>query len=171
MVDKINISEIRKTAENYYKNGDFYCSESIIKTLKDVFKPEIGDEVVALASGFPVGMGNAGCTCGAVVGAQMSLGLIFGRQKAKGKEVEKTMELSKEIHDIFKNDNKTLCCRILTKDMKLGSKVHMTQCVRFTGDMTEAAAKIIARELSIETEEGIIEPIKKKQLFSKFFRK
>lgn len=89
IVDKINISKIRKTAEDYYKNGDFYCSEAVIKTLKDVFKPEIGDEVIALASGFPVGMGNAGCTCGAVVGAQMSLGLIFGRQKAKGKEVKK----------------------------------------------------------------------------------
>jgi len=166
-VDKINVSEIRKTAEDYYENGDFYCSESIIKTLKDVFKPEVGDEVVALASGFPVGMGKAGCTCGAVVGAQMSLGLIFGRQKAKGKEVERTMALSKEVHDIFRSENKTLCCRILTKDMKLGSKVHMKQCVRFTGDMAEATAKIIARELSLETEEGVIEPVKKKDLLSK----
>jgi C_GCAxxG_C_C family probable redox protein len=170
-VEKINISKIRKTAENYYENGDFYCSEAVIKTLKDVFKPEIGDEVIALASGFPVGMGNAGCTCGAVVGAQMSLGLIFGRQKAKGKEVEKTMELSREIHDIFRKDNKTLCCRILTKDMKLGSKKHMTQCVKFTGDMAEAAAKIIARELSIETEEGYINSAEKKNFFSKIFRK
>ena len=85
-MEKINIKEIRKTAENYYQNGDFYCSESIIKTLKDRFRPEVGDEVVALASGFPVGMGKAGCTCGAVVGSQMALGLIFGRQKAKGKE-------------------------------------------------------------------------------------
>ena len=167
-VEKINISKIRKTAENYYENGDFYCSEAVIKTLKDVFKPEIGDEVIALASGFPVGMGNAGCTCGAVVGAQMSLGLIFGRQKAKGKEVEKTMELSREIHDIFRQDNKTLCCRILTKDMKLGSKKHMTQCVKFTGDMAEAAAKIIARELSIETEEGYINSAEKKTFLVKF---
>lgn len=168
---KVNVSKIRSTAENYYKNGDFYCSESIIKTLKDEFKPEVGDEVVALASGFPVGMGHAGCTCGAVVGSQMALGLIFGRQKAKGKEVEKTMELSKEIHDIFRKDNKTLCCRILTKDMKLGSKVHMDQCVRFTGDMAEATAKIIARELNLETEEGFIEPSKKKGLLSRFMGK
>lgn len=168
---KINTWEIRKTAENYYANGDFYCSESIIKTLKDEFKPEVGDEVIALASGFPVGMGKAGCTCGAVVGAQMSLGLIFGRQKAKGKEVEKTMELSKEVHDIFRAQNKTLCCRILTKDMKLGSKVHMEQCIRFTGDMAEATSKIIARELGVETEEGVVEPVKKKGLLAKLLKK
>lgn len=168
---KINTKQIRKTAEDYYANGDFYCSESIIKTLKDEFKPEVGDEVIALASGFPVGMGKAGCTCGAVVGAQMSLGLIFGRQKAKGKEVEKTMELSKEVHDIFRKDNKTLCCRILTKDMKLGSKVHMKQCVRFTGEMAEATAKIIARELELETEDGAVEPIKKKGLLGKLLGK
>lgn len=168
---KINVSEIRKTAENYYQNGDFYCSESIIKTLKDTFKPEVGDEVIALASGFPVGMGKAGCTCGAVVGAQMALGLIFGRQKAKGREVGRAMELSKEVHDIFKSNNKTLCCRILTKDMKLGSKVHMEQCVRFTGDMTETTTKIIARELGMETEEGMVEPIKRKGLLGRFLGK
>jgi len=52
--------------------------------------------------------------------------------------------------------------------MKLGSKVHMEQCVRFTGDMTEATARIIARELEIETEEGIIEPVKKKGILGKF---
>ena len=161
-MEKINIEEIRKTAEKYYKNGDFYCSEAVIKTLKDEFKPEVGDEVVALASGFPVGMGKAGCTCGAVVGAQMALGLIFGRQKAKGKEVERAMELSREVHDIFKSNNKILCCRILTKDMKPGSKVHMEQCIRFTGDMAEAAARIIARELGLKTENGLIEPVKKK---------
>lgn len=170
-MEKINIKEIRKTAESYYENGEFYCSESIIKTLKDRFKPEIGDEVVALASGFPVGMGKAGCTCGAVVGSQMALGLLFGRQKAKGKEVEKAMELSKEVHDIFRRENKTLCCRILTKDMKLGSKVHMEQCVRFTGDMAEATARIIARELGIETEGGVIQPVKKKGLLGKFLGK
>lgn len=53
--------------------------------------------------------------------------------------------------------------------MKLGSKNHMTQCVKFTGDMAEAAAKIIARELSIETEEGHIDSTDKKNFISKIF--
>ncbi len=167
----INILEIRNTAEEYYRRGDFYCSEAIIKTLKDVFKPEVGDEVIAMASGFPVGMGYSGCSCGAVVGAQMVLGLIFGRSKAKGKEVTKAMELSKEVHDIFRDKNKTLCCRILTKDMKLGSKIHMEQCIRFTGEMAEAAARIIARELDIPIDGEAKEVVKKQNIMGKLFKK
>ncbi len=167
---RVNISQIRKTAEDYYRSGDFYCSEAIIKTLKDEFAPEVGDEVVALASGFPVGMGGAGCTCGAVVGGQMSLGLLFGRSKAKGKEVKKSMELSKELHDKFKEKNNILCCKVLTKGMKMGSKDHMEQCIRFTGEMAEETAKIIARELKLTCVDGDTIEEKKLSLFKRIFK-
>ncbi|MGL4570155.1 MAG: C-GCAxxG-C-C family (seleno)protein [Clostridium sp.] len=141
-----DIHKIRETAENYYRNGDFFCSEAIVKTLKDEFMPDVSDDVVKLASGFPVGIGRAGCTCGALAGAIMALGMIFGRNEAKGSEVAKTMELSKELHDKFVEMNRLTCCRILTKGMEKGSEEHMNQCVRFTGDMAEEAAKIIIRE-------------------------
>lgn len=75
MVDIKN--RIRKQAEDYYRQGDYYCSEAIIRTIRDEFKP---DNVIAMASGFPVGMGGSGCTCGALVGGIMALGLFFGRK-------------------------------------------------------------------------------------------
>jgi C_GCAxxG_C_C family probable redox protein len=53
-------------AEEYYRSGDFYCSEAIVKTIKDEFQLPIPDAIIAAASGFPVGMGGSGCTCGAV---------------------------------------------------------------------------------------------------------
>ena len=51
----------------------------------------------------------------------MAIGLIFGRTEAKDEKVNKTMALASELHDIFRTRHKTLCCRILTKNMELGS--------------------------------------------------
>lgn len=70
----IDLDRIKSTAEEYYRSGDFYCSEAIVKTIKDAFRLSVPDTVIAAASGFPVGMGEAGCTCGALAGEVMSLG-------------------------------------------------------------------------------------------------
>lgn len=147
MKNNIDIDKVRKTAEAYYRNGDFFCSESIVKTIKDEFNLAVPDDVISMASGFPIGMGSAGCTCGAVVGGIMALGLFFGRTEPKDEKVNKTMELSKELHDIFQKRHKCLCCRILTKGMELGSPEHMEQCISLTGEVAEETTKIIIREL------------------------
>lgn len=33
MVKVMNLSQIRNKVEEYYRNGDFYCSESVGKTI------------------------------------------------------------------------------------------------------------------------------------------
>lgn len=145
----IDINKIRETAENYYRNGDFFCSEAIVKTIKDEFELPISDEIVAAASGFPIGIGGSGCTCGAVSGGVMALGLVFGRQAPRDPKVRKTMELTKELHEKFRNNHKSLCCRILTKGLDMGSGEHKEQCISFTGEVAEEVAKIIVRELNL----------------------
>ena len=148
MKKSVDLEKIKRQAEDYYRNGDFFCSEAIVKTIRDEFDLPVPDAVIAMASGFPVGMGGSGCTCGAVVGGIMAIGLVFGRTTAKDTKVSKTMELAKELHDTFKKSHKSLCCRVLTKDMELGSPVHMEQCIAFTGEVAAEVAKIIVRELA-----------------------
>lgn len=151
MVQKIDLVQIRKTAEGYYRNGDFYCSEAIVKTLIDAFELDVSDDVIKMASGFPVGIGGTGCTCGALSGGIMIIGFIFGRKVAKDPAVNNAMRLSAKLHDIFVAQHKTTCCRALTKGMTKGSDEHMQQCIRFTGEMAYETAKIVAEELIIET--------------------
>ena len=145
-LDTIDTVRIRKTAEAYYRNQDYYCSEAIVRTINDEFELGFPDDVVKLASGFPIGMGGSGCTCGAVAGGIMALGMVFGRIVPKDEKVKKCMALAHELHDRFKSRHKVLCCRILTKDMVLGSPVHMQQCIDFTGEVAEETAMIILRE-------------------------
>lgn len=147
MVGQIDVKRIRDLAEGYYRDGDFYCSEAIVKTIKDEFQLPITDEIIAAASGFPVGIGGSGCSCGALTGGIMALGLFFGRTKAKDKKVNNMMALAKELHELFRKRHKSLCCRVLTTGMKLGSRKHMDQCISLTGEVAEEVAKMILREM------------------------
>lgn len=142
----MNVDAVRQNAERIYRDGDFYCSEAVVKAIRDQYLPEFPDEVIAAASGFPVGMGGAGCTCGAVSGGVMALGLVFGRSTAKDKRVKKCMQLAKELHETFRKQNASLCCRVLTKKVRHGSAEHIDQCVRLTGEVAAEVARIIERE-------------------------
>lgn len=148
MESTVDVVKIRQDAESYYRNGDFYCSEAIVKSIKDGFGLELPDSVIAMASGFPVGMGGSGCTCGAVAGGIMAIGMFFGRTQPKDPKVNKAMQLAKELHDGFQQRHSCLCCRVLTRGMELGTPVHMEQCISFTGEIAEETAKIILREVS-----------------------
>lgn len=139
--NKVDIKKMRMVAEDYYLDRKFYCSEAVLKTLKDGFEAPYGDEIIKLSSGFPVGMGN-GCACGAINGGVMAIGMFFSGEKA--------MELTKELQEKFLEKRKVCCCKVLTRGMKLGSKVHLKHCVTITGELTELTAKILARELGYE---------------------
>ncbi len=145
----ISSKKIREDAEAYYNTG-LYCSEAIVASIRENFQLDISEDIVKVASGFPVGIGGAKCVCGAVSGGIISLGLFFGRFAPGDPKVELCMKLSNELHEYFRGKNKVLCCRILTSKMELGTEEHMSQCTRFTGEIAEKTAQIIARELSIK---------------------
>ena len=140
----VDLERIRKIAEDYYRNGDFYCSEAVVKTIIDEFQIDVSEDVIKMASGFPVGMGGVGCTCGALTGGVMAIGLVYGRSQGKDPKVNKAMELSAKLYQIFCERHKVSCCKVLTRGMEKGSPEHMEQCIAFTGEMAYEAAKIIA---------------------------
>ncbi len=140
----VDLEKIRKIAEDYYRNGDFYCSEAVVKTIIDEFQIDVSEDVIKMASGFPVGMGGMGCTCGALTGGVMAISLVYGRSQGKDPKVNKAMELSAKLYQIFCERHKVSCCKVLTRGMEKGSPEHMEQCIAFTGEMAYEAAKIIA---------------------------
>ena len=150
-VKEINLKQLHEMAENNYRSRDFTCSESVVKAIRDGLGLMLPDDIIAMASGFSAGMGRAGCTCGAVVGGIMALGMIFGRTQGGDPKIKHVMALARELHDGFQKRHKVLCCRVLTKDLQLGSPEHVDQCVCFTGEVAEETARIIARELGIAT--------------------
>ena len=151
---KINRDAIKAEAEQLYRDGDYYCSEAIIYTIRKHFDPDMPERAIAMGSGFPVGMGGSMCTCGAITGGVAALGYFFGRTGPRDAGVQKAMALSKELCDSFTGRHKVMCCKFHLKGLELGSPEHIEKCVGFTGEMAAKTAEIIARELGFETEQG-----------------
>lgn len=134
----------RHKAEEMYRTGQYFCSEAVFQVANEYLGRPVPDEMVRLASGFPVGIGRSGCTCGAIAGGVMALGLKYGRTEA-GAPMPGMLEVAKELHDRFKSRRKSTCCRVLTKGMTLGSPDHLKQCVTITGEVASDVIELLAR--------------------------
>jgi len=147
---EISIKQIQTDAEELFRIGGFYCSEAIVSSIRKNIDPDMPIELVAAASGFPIGVGRSQCMCGAVSGAVICLGYFFGRTQPTtptDPKSQKCMELAHELQESFRKNHKgVLCCHIHVKGMDMASGEHKTQCVAFTGEMAAKTAELIARE-------------------------
>ncbi len=72
---------------------------------------------------------------------------------AHNEEKNLPFTLDSLLQQSFKDNHKVLCCKVLTKNMEMGSDIHMKQCIEFTGEIAKKTAEIIARELNIKITE------------------
>jgi len=140
--EQMLIIDSKERAESLYRDGDYLCSEAVFTVVNDYLGRPMPAEAVKMASGFPVGMGTAGCACGALSGGVMALGLKFGRTEPRA-EMPDMFRVSKELHDEFKKKFRSTCCRVLIKKFEFGDTEHIKQCVYITGQVTEMVIKKI----------------------------
>ena len=95
---------IQQAKDKAFTNVTFGgCSQSVLLALQDVF--DIGDldsfkSATVLSGGL-----RQGGTCGAVIGALMGLGLVFGRERIEDKDkYSKAMGFARDITDNFKEE-------------------------------------------------------------------
>ncbi len=139
------VQKARAEAEEMYRTGQFLCSEAVFLVANEYLGKPVSAEVVKLASGFPVGMGLAGCACGALTGGVMSLGLKYGRTQASA-PTPGMFEAAKELHDRFRARRKSTCCRVLIRKFQMGSPEHIQQCIAITGEVAADVIEILSRE-------------------------
>lgn len=142
------IAAARSRAEHLYRSGQYLCSEAVLLVANEHLGHPMTDDIVRLASGFPVGIGMAGCVCGAISGGVMALGLRYGRTQPAA-ETPGLFEAARQLHDRFKGRRRSVCCRVLIERFEFGSPAHLDQCATITG---EVAADVI--ELLDRAEDG-----------------
>ncbi len=143
----MDVPALRRQAEDLYRSGKFLCSEAILYTFNEALGNPLPPEAVRLASGFPVGMGAlgaGGCACGALAGGIMVLGMVYGRSNP-GDEAPVVLGKAKELHDWFRSQKGSTCCRVLIRGLEFGSPEHSDQCVSLTGDVAEQLAHMLDR--------------------------
>ena len=83
---------MKNLAVKYFLSG-YSCSESVVRETNE--KGYVPEEILPAATAFSGGMGVR-CLCGAVAGAQIVIGTIFGRDD-KERDGMKARQLSKEL--------------------------------------------------------------------------
>jgi hypothetical protein len=73
----------------------------------------------------------------------MAVGLFLGRQAAGRKGLKTVQDKGKELHDLFRSEFGSTCCRVLTKEVRHDQKALMKLCTLHTGEAAEAAARLI----------------------------
>lgn len=80
MNTNVDVDAMRKDAVEIFQKG-FACSESVIYAIKKGFDLDLSDDAIAMSSGFPWGLGDGGCICGALAGATCCRVLTRGKEK------------------------------------------------------------------------------------------
>jgi C_GCAxxG_C_C family probable redox protein len=140
--EETRIRQIRDRAENLFRTRQYHCAEAILVAMNRGFRGGLSEpQAVALASGLTHGLGGSGCTCGAVSGAILALGLLVGGDHPH-RNRSRVRRASAALHERFKTAHGSTCCRVLTRKGEKAGRARFDRCGAFTGDGAEMAARL-----------------------------
>jgi len=131
-------------AQALFDSKEMLCAEAVLSAVNEGLGGGLDPELArSLAQAFGSGLGGAGCLCGAVNGAALSLALVLSKALPPA-EVRKA---SKELHDRFKELHGSTCCRVLTKKLKADPAGHLAHCSGLSRSGAGLAVSIILDRL------------------------
>ena len=148
MVSEVNLQKMLDDATENFTTG-FMCSESVLDVLNRHYELGIGEEAIAMSTGFPYGFGDGGNVCGAVAGATMVLGKVFGRTAKGDPAYEKCIALVRELNDDVIAAYGTAICPDLIKDYEFTDPERKTHCTGIVHECIRAFANIMERECKV----------------------
>ena len=129
----------------YFRNG-LYCSEAILRAFNEVYDLGLPPNCYKIATGFGSGLGESGCSCGAVTSGVMVLSLVAGRNRNYESE-RIAFTAVNELHDRFRKKHKAICCRVLTRAFEWNSAEHKIKCEEYVLDTAMLTEEIIQARL------------------------
>ena len=130
---------IRQRAYNLMSTGRMMCSEAVLSVLNQGLGGDLPPDIaMKVAAGFPEGIGGTGCTCGALTGGVISLGLFLSQGNAGDRR--KTMAASGQLLHDFKSRYGSTCCRLLIKNGSSEFPHHFEACCERGGWAADHAA-------------------------------
>jgi len=133
-------NKIILNAHEIFNNDNKMCAEAVVTAVRNHLAPDMPKEYISAASGFSMGVGGAGCLCGVVSGGVMCLGYFFGRDfptTITDPDSQKTITLSYQLQEAFKNQFGTLCCH----------KSKKSNCADYIGFVIKTISTLIAQEM------------------------
>jgi len=111
--------------------------------------------IITLATGSSKGISHAGCTCIAISGIVMALGMVFDRTDTMDADVSYTLDLAQKLHDRFCSHHPLPCHHISIRDLDPNLNTHTQQCIHFTCEIACEITRIICRDKNISIIDNI----------------
>ena len=122
-------------ARRLYLEEGYSCSESVLHALKKSAW-DIPEALLRSVSGLRTGIGGSGCVCGALMAVVLTVGYVYGADKAKANQ------LSAELHNKFRGQFKSACCRVLTRKYDFKSQARKEFCAGLVESMISELGKM-----------------------------
>lgn len=148
MTKTVDLERMLADAADNFTTG-FMCSESVLDVLNKHYELGIGEEAIAMSTGFPYGFGDGGNVCGAVAGATMALGKVFGRTIKGDPAYEKCIALVRELNDDVIAEYGSALCPELIKDYGFTDPERKTRCTGVVYACIKSFARIMERECKV----------------------
>lgn len=148
MKSKVNMDELKKEAEYLFRNG-YMCSETMVFILNKYYELGLSQDAVAMSTGFPFGFGDGGNVCGAVAGATMCIGKIFGRTERGDSAYKECCQKVRKLNDkIIEKYNSCLCPELI-KDYDFKDPKRKDHCRDILLATIDAFDEIMNNEKSV----------------------
>jgi len=126
----------------------YNCAQSVMLSAAETFDVAIPAEIIKGAAAFTGGIGYCGCTCGALTGASLFIGVISADDK-KPRKRTKTLDLSGRFHDRFKDTFKSTCCRVLRKGSDFKDKQADRRCKEITAMTARLLVDMVSKRMMV----------------------
>lgn len=130
----------------------FNCTQAVLCTFADVFDLD-RETALRLSTGFGIGMGGLGDTCGAVTGAFMVLGLKYGSPDPGDRQAtRKTYKQVRQFAKRFKARHESVMCRELVglsktaKGAYAAEEQFSTRCPKMVQTAVEILEEMLGEE-------------------------
>ncbi len=137
------LEKIIKDSEQAYLGG-CSCGEAVTTAFHQNYPEQIDVCIIPMSSNMLAGMG-VGSVCGAITGAVMVLGALFGRKTPAEKPKPEILAMSKEFMPLIKAKFDSFECPDI-KAGPLGINWEQENCLRVVSATAEVLAKFLAEK-------------------------
>jgi len=145
---------LKEKTINYFTQG-YACSEAFIRAAYEcgIIDKESDIELLTkIASPFADGIKTSGCICGALVGAQMTLGCLIGRKDISYSN-DMFQAVSKKIVEEFKEKGHVTCCRAYLEDFDETPEQKLENCTQTIEDVIDILYDNILKDIQCNKKE------------------
>ena len=140
------VAAIGELARVHFESRSYMCAESVLLSLNSELAGGLKEShAVALAAPFSEGVGGSGCTCGALSGGILAVGLFTGNGQAY-RHRRRSRKFASQLHAEFATQFGSACCRVLCRKVQRDKKRHFEHCVAITAEAARLAARLIIEQ-------------------------